>query len=117
MKAKAEGMAVTFLMLLKVPKSCSLCTMLESKGVADAVPSGMSHLQMIKLTRNSALSQAAKSCSAEYAHMVALEAIFRYRWHHTFIPWVQLRRHASCNIARRGWACLELCLELCLERC
>ena len=35
----------TFLMLLNVPKFWSLCTRLESKGWADAVPSGMSHLQ------------------------------------------------------------------------
>ena len=59
----AEGLKITFLVLLKVPKSCSLCTMLESNGVADAVPSGMSHLQVSQM----ALSPAVPPRPPEFA--------------------------------------------------
>ena len=42
--SRGHDACFTFLVRLKVPKFCSLCTMLVSKGCSDAVPSGSSHL-------------------------------------------------------------------------
>lgn len=46
---RCEHSCITFFVWLKVPKFCSRCTMLLSKGCAEAVPSGRSHLQQLNL--------------------------------------------------------------------
>ena len=74
---------LTFLVLLKVPKFWSLCTMLESKGRADAVPSGTSHLQRHHQHHLLAFALMLLQCPVvtdiHLAHVVASNiATFRY---------------------------------------
>ena len=66
---------LTFLVLLKVPKFWSLCTMLESKGRADAVPSGTSHLHNTSTITGLPSTHAACVCTYDqhppHAHVLA----------------------------------------------